>query len=52
MSSWCPTAHTQLILIMKRFEWGRRVVGRPRRAKSDCPTTGVRRAALTLVRLE
>jgi hypothetical protein len=32
---------------------GRRVVmGRPRRAKSDCPTTGDKGAALTLVRLE
>jgi hypothetical protein len=28
---------------------GRRVVRRPRRAKSDCPTTGDRGAALTLV---
>jgi hypothetical protein len=31
---------------------GRRVVRRTRRAKSDCPTTGDRGAALTLVRLE
>jgi hypothetical protein len=31
---------------------GRRVVRRPRRAKSDCPNTGDRGAALTLVGLE
>ena len=31
---------------------GRRVVRRPRRAKLDCPTTGDRGPALTLVRLE
>ena len=35
-----------------RSKWGRKIVRRPRQAKSDCPTPGDRGAALTLVRLE
>jgi len=37
---------------LPRSKWGRKIVRRPRRAQSDCPTTGDRGAALTLVRLE
>ena len=39
--------------VYRRSKWGRKIVRRPRRAQSDCPTTGDRGAALTSeVRLE
>jgi hypothetical protein len=34
--------------VYRGSKWGRRVVRRPKRAESDCPTTGDRGAALTL----
>ena len=38
--------------VNRRLKWGRRIVRRPRRAKSDCPTSGDRGAGITLVRHE
>jgi hypothetical protein len=38
--------------VYRRSKWGRKIVRQPRRAQSDCPTTGDRGAAFTLVRLE
>ena len=38
--------------VYRRPKWGRKIVRRPQRPQSDCPTTGDRGEALTLVRLE